>query len=388
MPPARRGKMFKARAVIIGDLHYGDKNRDDHRVLGGEILEAVDAAGPLDFAVCLGDELHKHNPNPEVRAACAAFLGELARRVPQLIVLVGNHTRISNRVSGGPAHALAQPEAGPRVRYIADPGTFEAGGLVFGAIPYMEPAQFSKGLAATFPELAEEGGGRFCCVFGHQEIRGCSLGGAHGDSSCAAVWEKGWPPGIMGHIHDRHVPKRAPHVLYPGTPMQHSHAEKGGKYIYLAEFAAREPGPGGPGAAGPHAGGNGCESTCGRLREIEMTRAPKRVTIRARDPGELAAALDRVTLNPADHHDVVAAYPGVEGDSSYVALLRLQGRAGGGVLRLKTLGAPNKTTEAHASVEAPGGYKAGGDFRDWLRAYLEGEEPEVREAVLAAARMS
>ncbi len=235
------------RTIIIGDLHYGAKNIEDHKILAARIHETIDACeregGKLDMIVSLGDELNDHNPPADVRGACVQFLRSLAARCNLLVVLVGNHTRKNNRVSIGPEHTLAdlslQTDENRNsdsddygVCTVETPRMLRHKGFRFLALPYIDPPQFDEIIDRFCPEMQLNNGAAIDFVFGHQEIHGVPLQ-VNLISECSAHWRNEWPPFISGHIHERYIIRNA---FYPGTPMQHRSDESKDKYIYAGEF--------------------------------------------------------------------------------------------------------------------------------------------------------
>ena len=154
-----------------------------------------------------------------------------------MIVLVGNHTRKNNRVSGGPEHALAElavPQEGSKMVVVEDPVLMTINDVKFAALPYMDPDYFTDIIAAKCPSLVENDPD-ISFVLAHQEIHGSELMPGR-ESTCRAHWPPTYPPLISGHIHGRSWMRN---VLYTGTPMQHSHGESSEKYIYFGNLGRR-----------------------------------------------------------------------------------------------------------------------------------------------------
>lgn len=295
-------------ALFIGDLHYHQKNLEDHKLLAAEIHRSIDAycaeKGRLDLIVCLGDELDEHDPPADVRGACIRFLRTLRERTDMLVVLVGNHTRKNNRISRGPDHTLAELSTSQGVRMVEDPIIIEHCGIRFLAMPYMDPAAFDAIMAETGLISAHE---TIDFAIGHQEIRGAELRPGK-KSEENSHWRLEWPPLISGHIHERSFFNN---VLYVGTPMQHSLSESQQKYIYFGSFGKR-------GASETawkiqtHAGPNESlerriVTANGHLREVSMVSVPVRhaVTVHVT---QLPRFMHRVRERERDYFTVTVQY--------------------------------------------------------------------------------
>ena len=211
--------------LAIGDLHYRDTN-------GIETDKLLDELRPMfsqvDLVVVLGDVCHDFSrANLRAYDRAIKFLMAIQASGVELVVIIGNHDRASNRVFMTDEHFFNSLKLWERTRVVDTVAYHNFGpslGLKFVFVPYVAPGSFPK------LDLSD-----VSCVFCHQEWKGAKMGAI--TSNSPDVWEPNWPLCISGHIHD--YAELGQNLIYVGSPLQHGYSEHGNKSVSLLEFADR-----------------------------------------------------------------------------------------------------------------------------------------------------
>jgi DNA repair exonuclease SbcCD nuclease subunit len=187
------------RLLHVSDTHLGQSGahgalaRIAADVLARALAPAL--AGDVDAVLHTGDLFDRSSPCATALAAARGILGEVARRVP-VVVIAGNHDRkgVGASLSGVPG-----------IRVVDSPAVVDVGGVRFGALPYVGDAAIWAEQAA---ELARRG---FDVLAAHQSFDGQAVPGFVFRAGRVAETVSGAqvPPSVRhvlsGHIHPRQV---------------------------------------------------------------------------------------------------------------------------------------------------------------------------------------
>ena len=221
-------------ALVIGDCHFRSKYIKTVDEFIKQTLEVAAAKRP-DIIIVLGDVLHDHETTKESVHSRACSWFEALAAISYTVVLVGNHDRPSNQ------HFLTENHffngikgKSPNLIIVDKCHSFEVSKADhahrFVCVPYVPPGRFREALETLKTSIEERVPS---AIFGHQEMKGAQMGAIkseHGDE-----WPLDAPPLISGHIHE--FQELQPNMLYVGTPIQTSFAEKDDKGIYMFHFA-------------------------------------------------------------------------------------------------------------------------------------------------------
>ena len=163
--------------LIIGDPHYSKNNREETEVAEREIQRVLQQTKP-DHVVILGDLIDRLHLVAHTDAM--QFVTTLSKQVP-VILLVGNHDRISNQdylSHYHPFHGLDD-----RVTVVDQP--IVQHGVAW--VPYVPDGKFEEAIQELAPHRL---------MVAHQAFPGC---GVHCQDQPPSV------PVVSGHIHTRMV---------------------------------------------------------------------------------------------------------------------------------------------------------------------------------------
>lgn len=212
-----------SQTLIIGDLHYRKSTYDnDMRILEDEILGLVDKYAPHSV-VLLGDIFHDHaNVDLSVFSSCMKFLELLAIKCTKLIIILGNHDRISNKDECSDVH-IFHGLSRANVHIISKPTIID--GVMY--VPFVKEGSFIQCIRTHVTETDFK---NVRLVYAHQELKGVKLT-EHIISRSKDVWPEDCPLLISGHIHTKQWV--AKNIFYPGTPISHDFGDLGEKYVHL-----------------------------------------------------------------------------------------------------------------------------------------------------------
>lgn len=224
-----------ARLLVIGDTHF-----QPHRVAEGEALSSACIRTARerqpDAIVCLGDTLHTHGV-VHVQAhnlACTFLRGLLA--VAPTFLLIGNHDLVTPREFLSDRHVFNPLKKWTGLTVVDRPLWRVIKGTRVGFCPFVPVGRFAEALDHL---LSPSGSFHWAVdldvIFAHQEFRDARI---HSDvrSTTGDVWSPAFPPVVSGHLHQAHD-LSAVNVFYPGTPVQHTFAEKLPKHIWMTDFS-------------------------------------------------------------------------------------------------------------------------------------------------------
>lgn len=209
------------RILVIGDPHFKVNNIPEVKALTREIYSYLDTAEAVDYIVCLGDILDRHEQihvTPLTEAN--DFLKRLSHYAPTYL-LIGNHDRPNNSNYLTNVHPFTA-FGSDRITIVDHVVGIADKGLLF--VPYVPPGRWYDALnTAPFPYLDAK------IIFAHQEFRGCKMGTVI--SEVGDVWPEDYPYIISGHIHE--YQQLQSNILYIGTPFQQNFGESPDKAIAL-----------------------------------------------------------------------------------------------------------------------------------------------------------
>lgn len=255
--------MFKI--LFIGDPHFKKDNGNETALMTQQMYNIITFENP-NVIVILGDLMHYHEKSYTPQHVNSyRFIDILHTYMPIgsiLIILIGNHDRMNNKVFMNDEHVFNPYKKWPNT-YIIDTITpinikFNEKEFKILAIPYVETGRFtevltSKGYANFSEKLKTIYGTKnfkmseylneitynlkdINLVLCHQEFLKCkmnSIESAEGD-----FYPIDLPMCVSGHIHDED--ELQPNLYYPGTPIQHSYGDSKDKclsiFIYDENF--------------------------------------------------------------------------------------------------------------------------------------------------------
>lgn len=210
--------------LAIGDLHFKINNLNDMDILCDKIFKWLDNHN-VDFIVLMGDTLDNHGIvyiEPLCRAV--TFIQKLSK-TQKVFLLIGNHDRKNNKKFEFNEHPFTSLKTEKNLTVVDDIHCEYIKSKKFVFVPYVFPGLLLKQLSKV--EWKDS-----CAIFGHQEIKGCSMGSI--TSNEGDEWNSDYPLLISGHIHV--YQKLQPNMIYVGTPIQHSYGEHDKKTISLFKF--------------------------------------------------------------------------------------------------------------------------------------------------------
>ena len=211
--------------LSIGDPHFQANNLGLLKDATDEILGIIDEQKP-SLVVVLGDLLHTHERiNLEAQVQAVEWLKEIAKRC-RVIVLIGNHDRVSNQVFQTSVHPFSALKGAHNITIIDTAVWDKETNFIY--VPYVPTGRFCEALKTVGyePDLDREDHPRL--IFAHQEFKGTLMGvqtSVHGDP-----WSANLPQVISGHIHDHQI---LPSVYYVGTFYQQNYGETHDKALLM-----------------------------------------------------------------------------------------------------------------------------------------------------------
>lgn len=177
---------------------------------------------PTVKVVILGDLLHTHNKiEMDHLHQANRFIERIISHVgaSRLILLIGNHDRVSNHGIDYDVHAFRGWKSADVVvvdrPMIVDDALF---------LPYLEDGSFIQTID-THLRSVQRGLMEMSMVVAHQSVRGVQLT-KNTKYSGNDTWQQDWPILISGHIHHQ---QDIGNIHYPGSPFQHDFSDQSEK---------------------------------------------------------------------------------------------------------------------------------------------------------------
>lgn len=231
----------------LADLHLGKRVHDfsmieDQEAILKQILDAAQEEAP-EGVLLAGDIYDKSTPSAQAVDLFDSFLVELAKRVPHIYIIPGNHDSADRLAFGGRLMAssgvhIALPYRGPQAPFVLEDNY---GPLYIHLLPYLKPAtvqpylpdepleSYSQAVAAAIGLIKPDFGTRNILI-AHQFVAGGErsdseriiVGGS--DNVAASVFD-GFDYVALGHLHG---PQNilGPTIRYAGSPLKYSFSEK------------------------------------------------------------------------------------------------------------------------------------------------------------------
>ncbi len=223
----------KLTAIVIGDTHFKLKDILKGEEFVDKCLKSVLATDP-DFIVLLGDILDTHEIVHVQAHQLAYKLIKGLSEIAYVYIIIGNHDYINNTQFMTDAHIFNPYKQWENVKVVDKCIVDEVNGYTFVFCPYVYPGRFEEALSTTIDsgDIWEIS----CCIFAHQEFRGCKMGPIV--SKIGDEWCEDNPPVISGHIHE--AQNVGSNIFYPGSAMQHGFGDLSNKYIWKVSFDDEE----------------------------------------------------------------------------------------------------------------------------------------------------
>lgn len=208
--------------LVVGDLHFKDKNLDVMSIVTSEILRIIEEQKP-DLCVLLGDTLHNHEKvNLQPLTAATKFILECANKC-KIILLIGNHDRINNSDFQTDIHPFNGLKSNSNITVVDKAIWDKENNLLY--VPFVPPGRYRDALVSVGWSIT---GPQPILGFSHQEFRGAKT--AHHVSEKGDPWSDQLFQQICGHFHEFQV---IPGVIYVGTPIQHDFGDSPDKALLL-----------------------------------------------------------------------------------------------------------------------------------------------------------
>ena len=216
------------KVFVIGDPHLKQTKIQRGNEFIKKVVTTAKELKPT-FIVILGDVFDKFESVNVHVIKMVTNMFKLLSKISPVIVLVGNHDYINNSQFLTDNHALLPFAEWENIWIIDQPQQMEFNDKTFVFCPYVPPGRFMDAMKVLVSndvvwDISD-------CIFAHQEFKGCHMGritSKNGDE-----WHEDYPPVISGHIHDE---QHIGNVHYPGSPIQHSFAEKSERYVWCVTF--------------------------------------------------------------------------------------------------------------------------------------------------------
>lgn len=226
--------------LCIGDLHVSPKTL--HRSI--EFMDKLEAYIEntdirYDFAVVLGDVFDRHE---NIHTKCICYLNDLLGILTlyyPTFLLVGNHDMVNNTCFlDNTSHPFGAYKMLLDCTIVDKVCQYTIKGMKFTFVPYVYPGRFTEALDTLYEEKKKWEDSK--AIFAHQEFKGSKLGPI--DSWNGDDWSKNknLPLIISGHIHefDEMYRRNLGNVIYTGSSVQHTFAERPNKAITHFQFGS------------------------------------------------------------------------------------------------------------------------------------------------------
>lgn len=209
--------------LVIGDIHLKTNNLIEIEQVFQEIIKVAKERNDYENIVFLGDIFDKHEIiHSEVLTCATKFFYDLSNIKP-IYILIGNHDRPNNSTFLTDKHHLNALKYWKNTYIIDD--ILVKDKYIF--VPYVPPGRFLEALQTKDINLND-----VTCIFAHQEFKGSELSPGI-KSENGDVWNENIYI-VSGHIHEYN--RLNEYILYIGTPIQQTYAEKKDKTISIIKF--------------------------------------------------------------------------------------------------------------------------------------------------------
>ena len=213
--------------LVIGDIHLKTANLIEIEQVFQEIINVAKERNDYDAIIFLGDIFDKHEMiHNEVLTSATNFFYQISNIKP-IYILIGNHDRPNNSTFLNNKHHLNALKYWKNTYIIDDVLSQEINGKNFVFVPYVPPGRFLEAIQTKDINLND-----ITCIFAHQEFKGSELSPGI-KSENGDVWNNNTYI-VSGHIHEYN--KLNEYILYVGTPIQQTYAEKSDKTISMIKF--------------------------------------------------------------------------------------------------------------------------------------------------------
>lgn len=222
--------------LFVGDPHFGSENSRETDQLQ-EKVQSMISGMDIDAVVVLGDIMNSNSrsnssiESPE-NARASEFLLSI-QQLTELVVVIGNHDMINWQSYQDRLHHFRLLDGLPRTHLVDTTKSFALGPLNVLGTPYVECGRFGDALAKRV--ISD-----YDLVVCHQEFLNSPYG--HQRSTKGDLWPEANPLVVSGHIHNYEWLCAQPesdgtaNILYTGTPMMHSFAERSGKSVSILKY--------------------------------------------------------------------------------------------------------------------------------------------------------
>jgi DNA repair exonuclease SbcCD nuclease subunit len=221
------------KCLVIGDPHFRRNYILDGEEFASKSVLKAQELNP-DFIVVMGDTLDTfetvHVPTHRIAVKWLDELSEIAH----VYLLIGNHDYINASQFLSDMHIFTPLKKWKNLTVVDKPIYREYREKSFVFCPYVEKGRLIEALDTLLSE-EEQMWEMADCVFCHQEIRGCQMGGKI--SSDGDEWSEEYPPLICGHIHNSQI---FGNVYMPGSAYQHSYGDTPNKKLWMVNFDSDE----------------------------------------------------------------------------------------------------------------------------------------------------
>lgn len=256
--------MSRLKILAVGDPHFMKNNARDTDALHQRVIEIIESEAP-DCVVVLGDTLNDFEViNSATQQRAQRFLKDISDR-SELLLLIGNHDIMSNNEVCSEVHPFWALKAWKNTVVADHPIALTRRGVPIVLVPYVPKGKLLSVLREHNIDPAEA-----CCVFAHQEMRGCKMGAIVSEDG--DEWEASLPLMVSGHEHTCQRPQ--PNIFYPGTPLQLGWADAPKRALSLLRISRR------PAKSQQRKNGDFCFShngSCITKRSVSVPNVEKRV---------------------------------------------------------------------------------------------------------------
>lgn len=223
-------RKMSIRVLCIGDPHFTEDSYLEMEQFSNKTSGLIDKLKSepegLSLVVVLGDILDRFgHAHLTIHTQAMKWLYQISLRT-QLLILIGNHDRINNKVFLTEDSFFWACHHWTNVTVADTTKEITINGFRFIAVPYVAPGRFSEALSLVKDWQSAT------AIFAHQEMKGCSLGIIK--SELGDPWSNDYPLLISGHIHE--YERLGNNIVYVGTPRMKTFGDHKEKTISLFTF--------------------------------------------------------------------------------------------------------------------------------------------------------
>lgn len=219
-------------SLIIGDIHFTEKNEIEGRKLINKIVEISTTHKP-NFIVILGDTLDKHGQVSVQAHKMALELIDKLSNISHVYLLMGNHDLIDHHQFMTDNHIFGPFKKWKNVTVVDRVLMTTIKNRDFVFVPYVPPGRFMEALEilnteGIMWELAE-------CIFAHQAFKGCK---GFRQDTVKDDWKEEYPDIISGHDHNDHTVSisNTKKIYYPGSSSYVNAYDESDKCVWLVNW--------------------------------------------------------------------------------------------------------------------------------------------------------